>query len=298
MDLQKFSLSTCEAVALSLTSSRITRATTGQKFAACSEADSKERSALPLAMAAGDLLPTGAEASLWWGKWSIVGDGRGHGGEVFIREVGPSGFLFDIAVFNGAHIGNLTCYARIVSSDLAYARVKNIGGLPDGELVFRRKLRDGRRWLSVEESASCLSWHGMGASFNGDFPYRFNALFELGLVHELDLMRLYDIVGDFYDAFMERMQQIEEHEDLDDEDARVLIGGVRGMFTAMESILMLASDGSMWAAFIDGDVVRYMTNRPDWKEKLPQTIEHWRSRFAQIPISYHPVVKTVPRRFD
>lgn len=110
-------------------------------------------------------------------------------------------------------------------------------------------------------------------------------------------MRAYSVLGQFYDAFMERMQLIGETEDLDNVDARVHTGGVRGLFTSMESILMLASDGGIWAAFIHDNVVRYVTNRPNWKDKLPQTIEHWRSRFDEIPVTFHPVVQTVPERF-
>lgn len=87
-------------------------------------------------------LPTGQDAPLWWGKWRFEPTSTA-GGTLFIREVGPGGFLFDLEVFNGAHSGQITSFARILSADIAYCRVSNGPDDPDGELVFRRGWRQG-----------------------------------------------------------------------------------------------------------------------------------------------------------
>jgi len=65
---------------------------------------------------------------------------------------------------------------------------------------------------------------------------------------------------------------------LDGTGAIVKRMGVRGLFTYVESIVMVNEQGEMWAATIDGDVVRYFTNT-NQKDKLPLTIEKWRERF-------------------
>jgi hypothetical protein len=119
-------------------------------------------------------LPSGPDAPLWWGKWNVENAGQAHGGQLFIREVGAAGFLFDLSVYNGAHTGELTSYARIVSADVAYARVPNGDSGDVGEIVFRREIYNGRRTIKVDETASCSYHHGMAegrfsaiaASFN------------------------------------------------------------------------------------------------------------------------------------
>lgn len=83
-------------------------------------------------------------------------------GNLFIREVGPNGFFFDLVVFHGAHSGSITSYARIVSQDVAYCRVRNGETDEDGELIFRRRMESGKRIIEIEEIAACGSFRGLG----------------------------------------------------------------------------------------------------------------------------------------
>ena len=152
--------------------------------------------ALRVALAPGTRgpLPTGANVNLWWGPWSFSGQDA-LGGELFIREVGPDGFLFDIDVFHGAHFGAMTSYARTVSHDLAYCRIPNGDEGEVGELVFRRQLRDGRRIIEVEETAPCSYHRGMRANFGGRFERLREPWFDAGIINELELSRLYALTG-------------------------------------------------------------------------------------------------------
>jgi hypothetical protein len=138
-------------------------------------------------------LPAGSNVPLWWGQWSIEAAGQARGGSLFIREIGAAGFQFDLSVFNGSHIGNLTSYARIVSSDVAYARVTNGTSGDIGEIVFRRSIDGHRRTITLNETASCSHFRGMGAFFGGEFTRRSDGLFDGGFLNELDLARLYTI---------------------------------------------------------------------------------------------------------
>lgn len=240
-------------------------------------------------------LPTGTEASLWWGKWNIEDLGQSYGGQLFIRDVGAAGFLFDLSVHNGSHLGSITAYARIVSTDVAYARVPNGDSGEIGEITFRRDIHKGRRTIRVDETASCSWYHGMGAFFAGNFTRTRDSLFDLGILNEMELARLYSISGQFYDSLRQRFQGLSESGNLDDFLADVRIGGVRGLYTIMEGILMRGPSGELWVAFIDDEIVRYFTTQSEWKDKLPKTIEAWRERFQDKEVAYHHVVDVIPK---
>jgi hypothetical protein len=238
-------------------------------------------------------LPAGIHVPLWWGHWSIEAAGQARGGFLFIREVGAVGFLFDLSVFNGSHLGNITSYARIVSKDVAYARVTNGTSRDIGEIEFRRGIDDRRRTISVHETASCSHYRGMGAIFSGEFTRRSDGLFDGGFLNELDLARLYSISGQYFDALSLRFQGLSAGENKDSFDAAVIIGGVRGLYTIMEGILMRGVHGELWVAYIDDDCVRYFTTQTKWKNMLPKTVDVWRERFKQKPVSFHPCVDVI-----
>lgn len=239
-------------------------------------------------------LPTGTEASLWWGKWNIEDIGQSNGGQLFIRDVGAAGFLFDLSVYSGSHSGAITANASIVSKDVAYARVPNGDNGEIGEVTFRRDIHQGRRTIRIDETASCSHYHGIGVAFSGNFIRLKDSLFDLGILNEMDLARLYSISGQFYDSLRQRFQGLSESDNLDDFYADVTIGGVRGLYTIMEGILMHGPGGELWVAFIDNEIVRYFTTQSEWKNELPKTIEVWRERFKDKELIYHQIVDVIP----
>ncbi|WP_157739224.1 hypothetical protein [Herbaspirillum sp. meg3] len=231
-------------------------------------------------------LPSGRDANLWWGKWELnVVDT--FGGELFIREVGPTGFLFELKVFHGSHSGQITAYARIVSNDLAYSRIENDEDEADGEIVFRRKGGDGRRIIDIEETMPCVRYRGVRAYFGGRFTKRYEPWFDAGYMNELEIMRLYLLVGVHIDGLRRCTGDIGETKCLDaDIHGKAVWGGVAGLYTDMESIVLYDEEGRLWAAYIDESLVRYFTNVPTYRMRLPETIEHWRSRFPEKKIIY------------
>lgn len=237
----------------------------------------------------------GPDVPLWWGKWSIPDNRGSRGGDLFIREVGPAGFLFDILVVSGSHIGQLTGFARLVGADLAYARIQGDDSIGICELSFRRSLRNGRREIAVEETGDCSYFRGMGAAFDGVFVRAYDALFEAGVLDELDLARLYSITGQYYGPLSQRFQGISEQENLDPFVARATVGGVRGLYTIMEGIVMRSEGGRLWVAYIDEDVVRYFTTEREYRQRLPKTIEHWRSRFQEKKVISDSDVDVIPK---
>jgi hypothetical protein len=239
-------------------------------------------------------LPSGTSAPIWWGKWKIPDAELGFGGTLFIREVGAVGFLFDLSVYNGSHTGAITAYARIVAPNLAYARVTNGENGEFGEISFRRSTDSDTRAIVVEETANCSAYHGMGASFHGTFVHRPEYLFERGFLNELDLQRLYNLTGQYYNELRQCMAATGEGENLDSFVADVLWGGVRGLFTIMEGIVIRGKHGELWTAFTDDKVVRYFTTQLEWQERLPKTIEKWRENFNHKEVVYKSPVEVIP----
>lgn len=224
------------------------------------------------------LLPTGADADLWWGQWEL--SNAGLQGVLFVFDVGPAGFSFTLETSHGAHVGSLRGVARIVSKDLAYARIPEGSPDGDGELVFRRVRQGGRRVIEVEESISCRNFHGVRGFFGADYQNRPEPWFDRGLMTEMELSRLHSLVGGHLEELRRCSSDLAVGETYDEGPARVIEGGVAGLYTIMESIIIIGEFGRMCCAFLDGDVVRYFSNRPDRNGQRPDAVEQWRSRFA------------------
>lgn len=238
-------------------------------------------------------LQSGLGAPVWWGEWINYNHGRNYGGHLFIRETSSSGFLFDLSVYRGSHSGKITSQAIFVSRDMAYAKIQNYNG-EFGEISFRRSIVDGKKFLTIEETASCSSHRGMGATFSGQYQWSNDNLFELGFLNELDLQRIYNVLGAYYFDFKVRMEDICEGENLDNFESKVFSGGVRGMHAYMDGIIMLSPEGRVWVAYLDDNDIKYFTNDVNWKTKTPKTIDNWRSRFQQVEIKYISDASTLP----
>ena len=251
------------------------------------------RSALADSMFVGSY--AGLRVPIWWGIWNIESGGAAWGGHLFIREVGPAGFLFEISTYSGAHNGQLNGFARLVSPDLAYARIPQTYAKNICELSFRRSFNDTRRMIEIEERAWCHDFHGMGATFNGTFNRQHDGLFDSGALDEMDLQRLYSIAGQYYSGLASCFQLMHKEETLDPFQATGVVGAPRGLFTIMEAIVMRGRNGELWAAFIDDNVVRYFTTEYEFRERLPITMEHWRERFKDKAIVFAGDVRRIPK---
>ena len=68
---------------------------------------------------------------------------------------------------------------------------------------------------------------------------------------------------------------------LREEGVKVISGGVKGLYTIMESILVIDSHGGIWGAFIDPEdnFVRYFSNSVYTLNTIPEQAKEWISRF-------------------
>jgi len=251
---------------------------------------------LALRKALNDMLaPTfwqGESRPRWFGFWYTDGTPT-RSNSLFIREVSATGFIFHLSLIDGARSGAIVGFAKYTGPDTAYGRQD--GGDESGpcELKFRRTLGE-RRQIHVEASLGCRSFMGMGACFEGDYVCKQDLLFDSGAFDELDLQRLYSITGKYYRSLVERFQQIGSDENADMFVAKVTRGGAKGLYTIFEGIVMKGDRGQLWAAYIDGDVVRYFTTEQEFRERLPITIEKWRQPFADKKVEFASDVAVIP----
>lgn len=239
-------------------------------------------------------MPSGLNAPIWWGKWDIENFNRSFGGSLFVREVSSSGFLFDISVYNGSHMGQVSGQAVFVSRDTAYARLNIQGEDEYGELSFRRSSSNGRRYIKIEETVSCHYWRGMGVSFDGDYRGDVDHAFHFGYMNESDIQRLYLLMGQHYFKLKMNMDSVGPCENLDDFFAEAYWGGVRGLNNCNAAIVMKDDKGSLWAAYADDNEIRYFTNVLTWKNVLPKTIEGWMGKFEGATLIFNSEVDVLP----
>ena len=133
---------------------------------------------------------------------------------------------------------------------------------------------------------------GMGVTFDGEYANgKIEAiaptLSALGiLAGHITEEAFSALVGNYYHLFLSSFQLRSDEDDLDGLGAKVVSGGVRGLYILTEAIVMSRSDGTILAAVIDDDVVRYFSNDARFKQKLPATIDKWRQRFAKKKVSF------------
>lgn len=238
----------------------------------------------------------GKGVPVWWGIWEVESSGGSFGGRLFIWETGAAGFLFRLTVYSGSHTGAIDGFARFVSPNLANARIPNHEG-SFCELSFRRSTDGWDRHIEVEELGGCHGFHGMGATFGWRLKRQHDSLFDLGLMDELDLQRLYSISGQYFEDLFKCLQQVGERENLDEFPAKVVVGAPRGLFTIQEAVVMRGKYGQLWVAYIDGEKVRYFTTEHKYRAKLPTTLEHWRERFRDKEIIYVADVERIVTDF-
>lgn len=165
---------------------------------------------------------------------------------------------------------------------------------PPCELKFRRRLEEDRL-VTLEESPGCSYFKGIGASFEGVYICATDLLFDSGNLDEFDLQRLYSITGQYFQPLVDRFQMIGDQECIDEFQARVLVGGARGLFLDFAAIVMRGESGQLWAAYIDGDQVRYFTTEQHYRRQLPVTIEQWRANARDRPVIYVDDVRCIPQ---
>lgn len=216
--------------------------------------------------------------------WNISNAHSGAKLEIF--DVSETKFDFSLSAYSGGNTGGVDGTALLTENNKAVFK--------DGqgcELNFSLN----NDTLSVKQTDACSTYGGMGVIFEGNYqkgePKEVNvSLLDLGVFQNQQQDKDFkELVGDKYKSFVDNMQIISEGEDLDGLNARVYSGGVRGLYTIQEAIVMYDDQGYYWAATIDGDKVLYFSNHPDYSNtnaNLPKTIDKWRKNFSKLKVTF------------
>jgi len=219
------------------------------------------------------------------GEWTRVGDTPADPSTLTISNATTTGFAFEVSAASG---GNSGIIEGVAVRDDAEAVFK------DRETKCNVRFSWGSDYLFLSPSPDCLSMGGMGVTFHGEYrkgkvERRTPTLTELGILAANVTEKAFSaLVGKDYELFLSRFHLRSDETDLDGLGAKVVSGGVRGLYTFMEAIVMSRSDGTILAALIDDDVVKYFSNDAKFKTKLPITIDKWRGNFADKKVIFVP----------
>lgn len=222
------------------------------------------------------------EKPIWWGTWTMNSKAKMQGGELHISRVSSDAFLFKIQIYDGARSGEVSGRAQILTPHSAYARIKTFDDKAC-ELIFHRRLENEEWIIDITESSECHSFHGMGASFSGDYQHQTEYPIILGYLDEIDLNEIARMTGKYITVFLENFQQprLEEY-DPSEPHFKVVAGGVKGLYTIMESIVVLDDAGKVWCACLDPEInkIRYFDNLNSKSKFRPKAMKEWLSRFS------------------
>ena len=137
---------------------------------------------------------------------------------------------------------------------------------------------------------NCATHHGMRAYFDGTYRLKKDIFsYYPELVNDRTLSNIYILIGKkYWEKFQRCFSDTHEVDNIDKFNASVISGGVAGLYTIQESILMIDEDKRVWGAFIndEDDKVYYFSSVFKWKKKLPLTIDDWRENFKDKEVVF------------
>jgi len=207
------------------------------------------------------------------------------GGSLKITETKGGAFSFSMEATDGGASGELEGSAKLQGYRAIYTH-KEYGGACRIEFTF-----EGDSISVDQKEGNCGA--GAGVYFSGYYykhpPKRLEeTLLSLGMLdNDAQDKKFRALVGDDYKLFVNSSQLIfEKEKDKDSLGAVVHQAAVKHMFTDMENIILINERLDIWAAVIHGDSVNYYSNRPDYKHRIPKTIDSWRQNFNEKPIVF------------
>ncbi len=231
---------------------------------------------------------------IWWGTWEMDSNIKVRGGRLHISRVSSDAFFFHLTIFDGARSGEINSKAQILTPHSAYARIEYDG--KNCEIVFRRRL-EGNSWhIEVEAGQHCSAFHGLGASFNGNYRHTNELVVNWGYLDEIDMNEIERLTGKYLSVFLSNFQQFGTSNEY---DLKIILAGVKGMYNIMESIVVLDKTGNTWCACLDSDanidIIRYFTNVASNDMPHPKPMQEWLSKFPNRSIIINNVV---PEQFS
>ena len=152
---------------------------------------------------------------------------------------------------SGGHTGEVEGKAIVIGTSAKYYKVEDLD-----TCILKFTLK-GNTILIKQERGQCSA--AMGVFYTGTYhSYKSHkkeqseTLYHLGVFKsKRDDSLFRRLVKNYYDLFLNSAQLTSEDDDLDNLNSKVFSSGVRGLYTQMESIIMINSNKDIWAAVID-----------------------------------------------
>jgi hypothetical protein len=221
----------------------------------------------------------------WAGEWHGVNSNQFTSSNLTISNVNDKSFDFYLVVTSGSHFGEIENTAYInIDEDTTASFDDNEGCKIIFEII-------NNETIILNFSNNCRYYAGAGVFFDSEYT-KDPKVKKLNLV-ELHVLKndkedkaFKILTGKDYDLFTNTMQITAEIKDIDNLNARVIIGKLLGLYGYNEAIIMITKDNKICCAVIDGDIIKYYTNIKKYKNSLPKTIEKWQKAFHNKEIIY------------
>lgn len=215
----------------------------------------------------------------WWGKWRINSSIPSYSGILKITSVISDTFDFELYIFHGAHMGEISGTAQIESANEAIFTTQVFDKKENPCKLQFLKFNDT---IQISESDGCRTYHGMRAYFDGDYQLEKDIFFEWIPLNDLVLSTIFALLKeDKWDAFLQCFGDTFEIDNEDKFDTQVIGAGVAGLYTICEAILMFTENGKVWGAYLHDEKIYYFSSESMYKRSLPKTIETWSKKFSK-----------------
>lgn len=209
----------------------------------------------------------GIDFTVLEGTWVRIGSNQFVQSIIEISDVTPESFTFEIDAFSGTHEGGFLGIANIVRNKAFFEDEKF-----EVRFVFTT---EGDILILEGENLEIYSGAGVWLSgkYKKDLETEEITLVDVKVLNEIQEREFKNIVSEDYDLFKNFFHIIYEEDDLDDIDATVYRGGVRGIPSA--GIIMIIPENQFIAAVIYKNKANYYTNIDKYKKIIPKTIKEW-----------------------
>ncbi|MDR4927245.1 Ig-like domain-containing protein [Peribacillus simplex] len=227
-----------------------------------------------------------AAAEKWNGEWTRTS--ISNPGTLVISNIDGSTFDLVLNVLSGGNTSGIEGKATVTG---------NTAELVSNEFNCRLDLTLNADSITVGETQGCYEIGGMGTYFEGEYKNHTVAantpkstLSSFNIIDAKSDTDIQKLLGEDYDLFVENMQIFGETRDTYGlEETLVIEGGVRGLYTFKEGIIVKDPFNNYYIGSIveDGTKVRFYTNDAAYKNKLHDVVDTWRQDFADYPVEYN-----------
>lgn len=205
-----------------------------------------------------------------------------HTGHLTIIDATEEEFNFMLEVYAGGNVGSIEGKAAISNDHATFTHSES-----SCELTFLLT----EDVITIVQTDECMYWGGAGTFFNGEYEKgEVNIdtnLVKQGILTEKEDELFRSVVGDDYDLYLYNISTYMDGEDADGLGTRVVKGFVRGIAPFNGGIIMI-NDKYVYAAVTDSEssAIKYHTNDPNYKKKLPVTVEEWAEEMSYTDIKF------------